>query len=156
MLAPVSHSLLLGFYSSCLAAFAFSLPLQHESRCDQFDRASGDAFQGLLSSCIYGPSYHPFCCCQAGVPSSEGVYGSGYFVEDATALFQESVLGMPRFAGDSILSILLNLGLHWGAEVRLAFLASVLSFKPAERGWPQSLIYRAILFHLSTLVKLLS
>ena len=114
----------------------------------------------VMPSCggivFFGRPTSLFCCCQAGVPSSEGVYGSGYFVEDATALFQESVLGMPRFAGNSILSILLNLGLHWGAEVRLAFLASVLSFKPAERGWPQSLIYRAILFHLSTLVKLLS
>ena len=114
----------------------------------------------VMPSCggivFFGRPTSLFRCCQAGVPSSEGVYGSGYFVEDATALFQESVLGMPRFAGDSILSILLNLGLHWGAEVRLAFLASVLSFKPAERGWPQSLIYRAILFHLSTLVKLLS
>ena len=44
MFAPVSHSLFLDFYSSCLAVFAFSLPLQHESRCNQFDQATGDTF----------------------------------------------------------------------------------------------------------------
>ena len=80
----------------------------------------------VMPSCggivFFGRPTSLFVAVEPGCPLQRESMGRAISFEDATALFQESVLGVPHFAGGSISSVLLISGLHRGAEYFHVFL----------------------------------